>query len=108
VKYVKHAARVGAELGADIVKVAYTGSAESFREVVEGCPLPVVIAGGEKVSNDEDMLRMVHEALEAGAAGVSIGRNAFGHEKPTKVVEAMSGMVHNRASVEAAMEVLRS
>jgi len=106
VKYVKHAARVGAELGADIVKVPYTGSVESFREVVEGCPMPVVIAGGEKVSNDGEMLRMVHEALEAGAAGVSIGRNAFGHERPTKVVEAMSRMVHNEASVEEAMSWL--
>ncbi|UCG49477.1 MAG: class I fructose-bisphosphate aldolase family protein [Phycisphaerales bacterium] len=107
VKYVKHAARVGAELGADIVKVAYTGSVESFGEVVEGCPMPVVIAGGEKVSNDAEMLRMVHEALEAGAAGVSIGRNAFGHERPTQIVEAMSRIVHDGASVAEAMSCLK-
>ena len=59
VSVVKHAARVGAELGADIVKVPYTGSPESFREVVEGCFVPVVIAGGEKMETDRDILEMV-------------------------------------------------
>ena len=57
VKIVKHAARLGAELGADIVKVPYTGSPESFREVVEGCFVPVVIAGGRKVKTDQDTFR---------------------------------------------------
>ena len=59
VKNVKHAARVGAELGADIVKVPYTGSVETFTEVVDGCPVPVVIAGGPKMGSDEDIFRMV-------------------------------------------------
>jgi DhnA family fructose-bisphosphate aldolase class Ia len=81
VNLVKHAARVGAELGADIVKVVYTGSAESFGEVVEGCFVPVVIAGGEKMDSDEDIVEMVKGAMAAGAAGVSIGRNVF-HTEP--------------------------
>ena len=84
VKLVKHAARVGAELGADIVKVVYTGSAESFREVVEGCFVPVVIAGGEKMGNDEDIFEMVKGAMAAGGAGVSIGRNVFQHKDPAE------------------------
>jgi predicted phospho-2-dehydro-3-deoxyheptonate aldolase len=70
---VKLAARVGAELGADIVKVVYTGSAESFAEVVNGCPVPVVIAGGAKMGSDEEIFKMAEGALEAGAAGLSIG-----------------------------------
>ena len=107
VENVKHAARVGAELGADIVKVVYTGSMESFREVVEGCPVPVVIAGGAKMDSDEDIFKMVAEALKAGAAGVSIGRNAFQHEKPDKMIEALSKMVHNNASVEEAIAILQ-
>ena len=106
-KYVKHAARVGAELGADIVKVNYTGSAESFREVVEGCPVPVVIAGGPKMNSDEEIFRMVEGALAAGSAGVSIGRNAFQHKKPTKMIQALSQVVHNNASVEDSLKILK-
>ena len=105
---VMHAARVGAELGADIVKVVYTGSAESFAKVVRGCPVPVVIAGGAKMDSDEDIFKMVQGALEAGAAGVSIGRNAFQHKSPTKMVQALSKMVHDDASVQEAMSVLKA
>jgi len=108
VKNVKHAARVGAELGADIVKVVYTGSIESFTEVVQGCPVPVVIAGGPKMDSDEDIFKMVEGALEAGAAGLSIGRNAFQHEKPDKIIEALCKMVHEGASVEDAIEMLET
>jgi predicted phospho-2-dehydro-3-deoxyheptonate aldolase len=108
VNNVKHAARVGAELGADIVKVVYTGSIESFKEVVNGCPVPVVIAGGPKMNSDEDIFKMVVDALEAGAAGVSIGRNAFQHKTPDKMVKALSKMVHENASVEQAMQYLQS
>ncbi len=104
---VKHAARVGAELGADIVKVPYTGSIESFTEVVQGCLVPVVIAGGEKMDSDEDIFKMVEGALGAGAAGVSIGRNAFQHKKPEKIIQALCKMVHNSASVEEAIEILQ-
>jgi len=106
VKMVKHAARVGAELGADIVKVPYTGSPESFREVVEGCFVPVVIAGGEKMGNDREILEMVRGAVVAGGAGVSIGRNVFQHENPTKVVQAISKIVHDGYTVEEALRGL--
>ncbi|UCF00315.1 MAG: class I fructose-bisphosphate aldolase family protein [Planctomycetota bacterium] len=105
VEYVKHAARVGAELGADIVKVPYTGSVESFTEVVQGCPVPVVIAGGPKMNSDKDIFEMVEGALKAGADGVSIGRNAFQHEKPDKIVAALCKMVHEGASVKDAIEM---
>ncbi len=108
VENVKHAARVAAELGADIVKVVYTGSTDSFAEVVQGCPLPVVIAGGEKMESDEDIFNMVEDALKAGAAGISVGRNAFQHENPTKMVEAFSKMVHEGATVEQAKAILSS
>lgn len=100
VNVVKHAARVGAELGADIVKVPYTGSPETFREVVEGCFVPVVIAGGEKMDTDRDILEMVRGSLLAGGAGVSIGRNAFQHRDPEKIVRAISKLVHSNSSVE--------
>ena len=105
---VKLAARVGAELGADIVKVPYTGSVDTFAEVVGGCPVPVVIAGGEKMESDEDIFKMVDEALKAGAQGLSIGRNAFQHKSPEKIVSALCKMVHEAASVEKAIEMLQS
>ncbi len=107
-KYVKHAARVGAELGADIVKCVYTGNTETFREVVEGCPVPVVIAGGEKMETDRDILEMVAGSLEAGGKGVSIGRNAFQHKRPDRIVAAISSVVHDGASPEDALKFLQS
>ena len=106
VMYVKHAARVGAELGADIVKVPYTGSIETFTQVVQGCPVPVVIAGGAKMNSDLDIFKMADGALKAGAAGLSIGRNAFQHEKPDKMVQALCSMVHQNASTEEATAIL--
>jgi predicted phospho-2-dehydro-3-deoxyheptonate aldolase len=108
VTHVKHAARVGAELGADIVKVVYTGTPESFAEVVEGCPAPVVIAGGEKMESDQEIFEMVEGALKAGAAGLSIGRNAFQHEHPVRMVRALAKMVHHKASVQEAVDILKS
>ncbi len=106
VKYIKHAARVGNEMGADIVKVSYTGSVESFKEVVEGCSIPVVIAGGPKMNSDRDILEMVKGAIEAGGAGASIGRNVFQHKNPAKMVQAISSVVHDNMSVEDALKLL--
>ena len=108
VKYIKHAARVGAELGADIVKVNYPGSPEAFREVVGGCPVPVVIAGGEKIESDEELFQMVAGSLAAGGAGASIGRNAFQHADPEGVVRAIAMLVHENASVAEAKAYLDS
>jgi len=107
VNVVKHAARVGYEMGADIVKVSYTGSVESFREVVEGCNIPVVIAGGEKMDSDQDILEMVKGAIDAGGAGVSIGRNIFQHRNPTLMVQAMSSIIHNGQNVADALRILQ-
>ncbi len=106
-KAVALAARVGAELGADIVKTNYTGSVESFRKVVKGCPVPVVVAGGPKMGSEEELLRMVRDAMDAGARGVAIGRNIFQANDPTKMTRAVSLIVHKNASVEEALEVLR-
>lgn len=108
VKYIKHAARVGAELGADIVKVNYPGSPKAFYEVVEGCHVPVVIAGGERTESDAELLVMVRDAIKVGGAGVSIGRNAFQHADPEGMVHAISMLVHEGASVENAMKYLES
>lgn len=106
VKYIKHAARVGAEIGADIVKVNYPGSARAFEEVTGGCPVPVVIAGGEKLESDMDILNMVEGAIKAGGAGVSIGRNIFQHAVPSRIIAAISAIVHEKSSAKEAAKLL--
>jgi predicted phospho-2-dehydro-3-deoxyheptonate aldolase len=93
VEVVKIAARAAAELGADIVKTNYTGSHSSFREVVKGCPVPVVIAGGPKMKSDMDVLNMVKESIDAGGAGVSIGRNIFQHPSIAGMTRAVAKIV---------------
>lgn len=105
---IKHAARLGAELGADVVKVSYTGSSDSFRKVVEGCHIPVIIAGGPKMDSDRAIMEMVKGAIEAGAAGTSIGRNVFQHQNPTKIVKALCMIVHENSTVEQALDYMNN
>jgi len=103
---VAHAARLGAELGADIIKTNYTGNIDTFKAVVECCPVPVVIAGGPKAKTAQDILEMTFDALKAGSAGLSIGRNVFQHENPALMVKALSAIVHKGASVDEAKKLL--
>jgi len=104
VDVVAHAARIGAELGADIIKTNYTGSVESFKEVVRGCPVPVVMAGGPKKKRMEDFLEMVYGSIQAGGVGISTGRNVFQADNPTKMVQVLYGIIHEGLSVKAAMQ----
>ena len=106
VDVVAHAARLGAELGADIIKTNYTGSIETFKEVVRSCHAPVIIAGGPKVETVREVLQMVYDSLKAGGAGLSVGRNVFQHENPTLMVKALSVIVHNNASVGESLKIL--
>lgn len=107
VELVKHAARVGSELGVDIVKTNYTGDPDSFREVVDGALVPVVIAGGQKVETDRELLEMVRDSLEVGGAGVAFGRNLFQAKSPGKITKAISEVVHNDMGVEEALKILK-
>jgi predicted phospho-2-dehydro-3-deoxyheptonate aldolase len=104
-EYIAHAARVGAELGADIIKTSYSGSAESFSRVVEGCPAPVVIAGGPRVGSELEFLGMVRDAIDAGAGGVAIGRNVFQHENPKLMTQRICAVVHHGKSPEEALRI---
>ncbi|MEM2934395.1 MAG: 2-amino-3,7-dideoxy-D-threo-hept-6-ulosonate synthase [Methanocellales archaeon] len=105
VEYIKHAARVGAELGADIVKTSYTGDIDSFREVVRSCPVPVVIAGGVKSDSDEAFLKSVSDAMQAGAKGVAIGRNIFQHRNPELMTRRLCKIVHENYSESEVMKI---
>ena len=74
--------------------------------MVEACCVPVVIAGGQKMDNTRDIVQMVHDAIQAGGAGLSVGRNVFQHPNPKLLVQALNGVVHNDWDVEQAMELL--
>lgn len=103
---IAHCARVGVELGADIVKVSYTGDIESFADVVAGCCVPVVIAGGERMDSNREILQMVSDSLKAGGAGISMGRNVFQHPRRVELVRALRAIVHENATVEQALEIV--
>ena len=102
VENVRKVARIGAELGADIVKTNYTGSIDSFKEVVEGCPVPVIIAGGTE-RNLMELLQLTKDCIEAGGAGVSFGRNIFQSRDPTALTQAISLIVHKNYSISDAI-----
>ena len=103
---VAHAARIGAELGADIVKTVYTGDVESFRQVIKSCPVPIVVAGGAQMNNDKEVLRLAEDTMKAGAAGLSFGRNVFQHSKPELISKALASVVHARTSASDAFKIL--
>ena len=97
-----HAVRLAEEMGADVVKTAYSGDAESFRHVVESTAKPVIIAGG-KPEGDRATLEAVRGAMNAGASGVSMGRSVFQHEDPEAIARAVSSVVHDDASPDEAL-----
>lgn len=103
---VAHAARIGAELGADIVKTVYTSEPDTFRRVVQSCPVPVVVAGGAKMTTDMDVLELGENSMRAGAAGLSFGRNVFQHDSPQSMSRALAAIVHDRATAKDAAKLL--
>ena len=98
------ATRAGAELGADIVKTNYTGDIDSFKEVVKGAHVPVIIAGGPKMDTTKDLLNMVYDSIQAGGSGVAFGRNVFQAEDPRKIISAIAKIVHKNFTAD---EVLK-
>jgi class I fructose-bisphosphate aldolase len=92
-KLVCHCVRIAFELGADIIKTQFTGSAESFSKVVEAANgTPVLIAGG-KMKDENELYAMVSDSIKAGGAGVSIGRNVFNREDSLEVIERLRKIV---------------
>jgi len=94
--------RIAAELGAHFVKTYYC---EEFEKVVEGCPVPIVVAGGPKFESFRETLELVHGAISRGAVGVDMGRNIWQSEYPIAAIKAVRAVVHENASVDEAMKV---
>src|SRR3989338_4812861 len=101
-RYLRLASRIAAEIGAHIVKTYYC--AEDFEKVVEGCPVPVVIAGGKKIP-EKEALEMSYNAISKGAAGVDMGRNIFQSENPVAMIKAIRAVVHENYTVDEAFEL---
>lgn len=105
---IKMVARMGAEIGADLIKTYYTGSVESFSRVVEGCPVPIVILGGEKTNSVRDVFTDIYNSLQAGGKGIAVGRNIWDVDNVQDMLAAVQGIVHGNWSVDEAMEKIKA
>ena len=104
-KYMRLATRICAELGATYVKTYYVE--KDFETVTAACPVPIVIAGGKKLP-EADALKLAHNAINQGAAGVDMGRNIFQAEHPVAMIQAVRKVVHENASPAEAFEFYES
>lgn len=100
-RYLGLACRIAAELGATLVKTYYC---EDFHKVVDGCPVPVLIAGGKKLP-ERDALQLAHSAVSEGAVGVDMGRNIFQSTNPVRMIRAVRSIVHEGKDVDEAMQI---
>jgi fructose-bisphosphate aldolase/2-amino-3,7-dideoxy-D-threo-hept-6-ulosonate synthase len=103
---VAHVARIGAELGSDIVKTVYPGSPEGLDVVRDGCYVPLVLAGGPKNNSDIDTLKLAEEAVRHGWSGVAFGRNVFSHSRPDLITSALCGVVLGGKSADECSRIL--
>jgi len=104
-KYLGLACRICVEIGAQMIKTYYCGS--DFDQVVEACgSIPVVIAGGKKIE-ERAALKMAKDAIDAGAAGVDMGRNIFQSNNPIGMIKAVRAIVHEGVSVEEAFKIYK-
>ena len=107
IEEIKKAARIGAELGGDMVKTAYAGTPMEYRKVVKACPVPITVMGGPKMESIADLLKMVKDSIDAGAIGGTIGRNIWQYKDPEKMTRAIVKVIHENESVEEALKILR-
>ena len=106
VEYVGYATRVAKELGIDIIKTYWTGSGESFARIVEiGSPCKVVISGGPKCSTLRECFEMTWQGIQAGCHGITYGRNIWQHSFPAAVLRGLVAIIHEKASIDEAMEI---
>jgi len=102
-RYLALACRVSAEMGAHLVKTYYC---DDFSKVVEGCPVPLVVAGGPKLDSDRAALELARRAIDEGAHGIDMGRNIWQSDRPVAMLKALRAVVHEKATVREALDVL--
>ena len=101
-RYIALASRIAAELGASIVKTYWC---ENFEKVIDGCHVPVVMAGGPKVDTELEVFEFVHDGMQKGAIGVNLGRNVWKNEYPVPMIKALRSIIHENATPKEAQEV---
>jgi putative autoinducer-2 (AI-2) aldolase len=102
-RYLALCCRIAAELGARVVKTYYCP--EKFDKVVEGCPVPVVIAGGPKVDSELEVFEFVYDGIQKGAIGVNLGRNIWQSEHPIAMIQAIRAIIHENYSPKEAHDL---
>jgi putative autoinducer-2 (AI-2) aldolase len=102
-RYLALCCRIAAELGARVVKTYYCE--DGFEKVVEGCPVPVVIAGGPKVDSQMEVFKFVYDGMQKGAIGVNLGRNIWQTEHPVAAIRAIRGIIHDNYTPQEAQSL---
>lgn len=102
-----HAARIGFELGADVLKIPIPEDISSLESLSNALPVPIVLMGGP-ATDPGKLFQMLREAMDAGAAGVALGRNIWQHPQPGTMVEALRGIIHHNLSPADALDLLSS
>ncbi|MCJ7604636.1 MAG: 3-hydroxy-5-phosphonooxypentane-2,4-dione thiolase [Dehalococcoidales bacterium] len=101
-RYLALSSRIAAELGARIVKTYWC---EDFGKVVNGCPVPVVMAGGPRTETDLEVFEFVHDGIQNGAIGVNLGRNIWQNEYPVAMAKALRAIIHGDVSPQEAQDI---
>ncbi len=104
-RYLSLCSRIAAELGARVVKTYWC---EEFDKVTEGCPVPVVMAGGPRVDTELEVFEFVHDGIQKGAVGVNLGRNVWQNEFPVAAIKALRAVIHENATPQQAQEIYDS
>jgi DhnA family fructose-bisphosphate aldolase class Ia len=108
VEETRNVSRIAVESGAEVIKTRYTGEVAGFRSVVDTCGAPVIVAGGPNLGDaGESVLKLAHDSVRAGAAGVVFGRNIWQHPKMEKLINAVCLIVHEEESVQSAIKLMR-
>jgi len=104
-RYLALCCRIAAELGARVVKTYYC---KEFEKVMEGCPVPVVMAGGPQVDTELEVFEFVHDGIQKGAIGVNLGRNIWQNDFPVAMIKAIRSIIHENATPKEAQELYDS
>lgn len=104
-RYLTHASRLAAELGADIVKTYYC---EGFEEVVKKTTVPIIVAGGPKLDSYKDVLELCYNSIQCGAIGVDMGRNIWQSDYPEAITAGVAHIIHKNSSVKEALQLVES
>ena len=103
-RYLALCCRIAAELGATIVKTYWC---ENFEKVVNGCPVPVVMAGGPRCETEREVFEFVSDGMRKGAIGLNLGRNVWQHAYPVAMMKALRAIIHEKATAQDAEAIFQ-